>query len=764
MKQGYFDDAKREFVITDMKPRRRLNNFLWNEEMVCACDHFGSGNSWGDLKDDRRTLEAGDRNLYIKDKKTGVYYSANRNYNDLPFDVFETHVGLGYHTVVSEYQGLRTEFTILAPVEGIATLFQIKVKNIGNAEREIGTYFTILPRPSLTAHAAYGYAEKDSHLNGLIYMHKGFNVNSEYTTLFVGSEKAFDEYDTSCKTFRGEYNGFHNPIGLENASLANRGTTFEGEHIAAFGFNISLKAGEEFENTFFIAWEKDSQDILKDRNRYLGKDKFTYHLSMQKQLNETYLDTFTLNSPDNYLNSQTNIWLKRQVSLGKTWGRLYGKGYRDVMQDITAFASFDIELARKRILYALQYQYEDGNPIRMFEPNFRYPYNDGGAWITGAVLSYIYESGDLSIFEEQVTYLKGDSYESVSYADAFVSEPYTAGKRKDSVFEHVKSAIDYLLNCRGERNLVLWRGGDWNDSLNNVGVLNKGESVWLSIATVKAVNEWQEILKILNKQEEISLYEEKKQALIKAIQTYGMKNGVYKYGINDYGEDVGGEDRMFLNPQTWSVLANIGDKAEQERIMDEVESRLKCAFGYVQCAPSYTQGSDKIGRVSYFQKGLVENGAVYNHGVAFKIVADCMLGRGEHAYETFKLISCDNPNNLDSGVEPYAVSNMYIGPENEYSAGYAPMSWITGTAGWLYRSVTEFICGVKPTMNGLKIQPCMPASWDGVCVTRKYRGETYNIRYEKAEENALICDGKEVEILPLTEAGNEHIVVCKYKN
>jgi cellobiose phosphorylase len=210
------------------------------------------------------------------------------------------------------------------------------------------------------------------------------------------------------------------------------------------------------------------------------------------------------------------------------------------------------------------------------------------------------------------------------------------------------------------------------------------------------------------------------------------------------------------------VLADIGDKALLEGVMDRVEKELKCKYGYVQCYPSFTKGDDKIGRVSYFRKGLVENGAVYNHGVAFKIVADCKLGRGDNAYKSFKLISCDNPDNANSGVEPYAVSNMYIGPENEYSAGFAPMSWITGTAGWLYRCVSEFICGVKPTFEGLKIQPCMPKGWDGVKVVRKFRGETYDVTYQRTGRNRVICDGKEVDILPLSGKGSVHKVVCEY--
>ena len=138
------------------------------------------------------------------------------------------------------------------------------------------------------------------------------------------------------------------------------------------------------------------------------------------------------------------------------------------------------------------------------------------------------------------------------------------------------------------------------------------------------------------------------------------------------------------------------------------------------------------------------------------------MGRADTAYKTLKMISYDNPKNPDNGVEPYAVSNMYMGPENPYIAGYAPMSWITGTAGWLYRCITEFMCGIKPAAKGLTIKPCLPDAFDKTTVKRVFRGETYRIVFEKSDKKEVLCDGKPVEILPLTGKGSVHDVVCKF--
>lgn len=764
MKNGFFDNETREYVITDMYPRRPLMNYLWNEEMVCACDHFGNGQSWRSLGATRRQIEAGERNVYIKDKTTQKFYSANRNHRQLPFDVFETHVGLGYHTVISEYKGVQTEFSIVVPSKGTAILFRIQIKNVSAENKNLGMYFTIQPNPDLTGHTATGYADYSAELDGLVYHHDGFRAPNTYTKIFVGSNQKCVGYELSGGRFKGIYSGYHNPISLYSEKLSCKGTTFEAEYIAALQFDVALQPGEKYENTICAFAAQNENECKQYKEKYLTENCFETEKEMQQKQNAESVDVLTLHSPDAYLNSQVNFWLKRQLSLGKTWGRLYGKGFRDVMQDISAFVSFDKELARKRILYALKFQYEDGNPIRMFEPNFHYPYNDGGAWITGAILAYLQESGDLSILEETLPYLKGDSYASACLADVTVTEEYVAGERRDNVLEHVRAAIDYLLSCEGEHGLVLWRGGDWNDSMNSTGLQGKGESVWLSIATIKAVAEFQEILSLLgNADEDIKLYEQKKENLKNAVEKHGFNGKHYIYGINDQGDRIGDNDRIFLNPQTWAVLGQVGDRARLVSVMEEVEERLKCPFGYVQCNPSFIKGDPNIGRVSYFQKGLIENGAVYNHGVAFKIAADCMLGRGEQAYRSLKLISCDNVDNLESGVEPYAVSNMYIGPENPYYPGYAPMSWITGTAGWLYRCVTEFICGVKPSFYALKIKPCLPSGWSGTRVVRKFRDNIYDITFEESDEDCLICDGVEVEELPLQNKNEAYIVVCRYK-
>ncbi len=767
--KNYFDDKKREFVIRDMYPRRAWWNYFWNDQTLGNSNQFGCGRTFSNVSNQKRNVEGGERHVYLKDRRTGEYYSATRNFTKLPFDVHECHVGLGYQKIVSEYQGVRTEFTITVPQTGLAVQYQVKVSNISNEKKEIDVYFFNQPTPAISDHQAYGVADYDKGVNGLLYSYVPYNNSMPYTQLYLASEKPFYGYDVCWERFCGVYNTYAEPEGLKADTLANQGVSYGG-YIGALQYRLTLQKGETFETVIACGTAQTREECTTLAKQYANKKAFEQSLQAQKNINESYVDTFVMQSDDAYMDSQVNIWLKRQISLGKTWGRLYGKGFRDTLQDLTAFVSFDTPFARERLLYILKHTFEDGNPLRMFEPNFRYPYNDGATWIPAAVLGYINESGDLGVLEEKIPYIKGNTQENTRYVESVGYEDYTKISTTEtySVFDHLQRSMDYLYHCRGKRGLVLLLGGDWNDSLNAAGKLGKGEGVWLTIATVKAYNEFIEILKIAKKEALIPTYLARRDEMKACVMKYGFEKGRFIYCYNDYDEKIGSVEndqaKIFLNPQTWATLADIADKKTLENAMDEVEKYLACDFGYKQCYPAFTKGDDHIGRISYFLGGNVENASVYNHGVAFKAVADCLLSRGDAAYKTLKMISYDNPKNANSGVEPYAVSNMYLGPENPYLAGYAPHSWITGTAGWLYRCITEYLCGIQATYEGLKITPCLPSQWNALQVTRKFRGCSYRISFKRSGVKKILVNGKEIEgnVLPLQKGQTDCEVVVQF--
>lgn len=749
LKQGFINGGK-EFLITNMHPVRAWFNYLWSENQVSSTDQFGFGRSISGIGELRRTLlvEGENRLLYLKNRDNGLIYSPNRNYQNLNFDEYYCVVGLGYQKIVSKYEGLIVEFVITVPQNGYCELYSIKIKNENDKTFNGDLYFYLRPAVNVTDHESCGAGDWSDKINGIFYTDNHYLREHDYNCIFIKSTEKALSFDVSDENFLGVYGSRVMPEGIKNDKLSCKGTTFESNYAGVMQFALKLKAGEEKRIICSVGTVK-SIDEVADYDKFLNENYFDENVEkIKKEIGEIN-DKYICSSPDKYFDVLVNVWLKRQLSLGKTWGRVYGKGFRDVMQDVSSFVSFDKEKAASTIKLCLKHQYENGNPVRMFQPLFLHPYNDGAAWIPASVTAYVKETGDFDFLNEKVGYFNSDLSE--------------------SVIEHMRRGIRFLLDSRGEHNLVLWGGGDWNDSINNAGMKGKGESVWLSIATVKAINEYVELLIALNKTNEAELLEKEKSDLISAIKRHGYNGEYFIYGYNDNGEKVGSEQndktqaQVYLNPQTWAVLAGFLTKEQENQVLNVVEKRLKCDYGYKQCDPPYLKPDDSLGRVTYFMPGMVENASVYNHGVAFKIAADCLAERNDAAYETFKMMNYDNPKNAESGAEPYAYSNMYIGPDSKYKKGFAPMSWITGTGGWMYRNLTENILGIKAEYNGLKICPRLPSGWNKVEITRVFRGATYKISLLKRENSelngnrdcGLYFNGEKLknDVAPLLKAG-----------
>ncbi len=709
---GYFDDSKKEYIIENMYPKRPLRNYLWSEDVVLYADQFGFGDSLAGINGYRRSMDGGERLIFVKNKKTGEIYSPNRNYTELPFERHECHVGVGYHQVISSYQGLQSAFSIVVPNSGYAVQYDMAFENHTAETQELTVYFLTVPFTALTIHGAYGYADKDEKYGGLYYPHVAYDAPTEYGHLYFAAERAFDSFAVTMDDFTGRYGSLLNPKGVRSDKLCSQGSCFLSRYVAAVSYDVTLSAGASVRYSFAVGIGRSLDEAAQTACRFASSVEFDKTVQTQKSFASKAFDRYKVELPqDEYLQTLINTWLKRQVSLGKSWGRVYGKGFRDRMQDVTAFTAFDPEAAKEKILETLAHQRQNGNPIRQFEPNMWEEYNDGAVWIPDAVTAYIKESGDFSILEEEAPYLEGS---------------------KDTVFGHIVKGLEYLTSDVGERGLTLFRVGDWNDSTNGAGLLGKGESVWTSLATVRALKIFAELCQRLGKRALAAEMLQKADTMATAIEKYGLVNGHFIHGYDDWGNIVGGgeedKDSSFcINMQTWAVLANIGDKAFQINLLDQVEEKTSCTFGYKLANTAYKSPVKEVGRTSYFQPGCFENASVYVHSNMFKAVADCMLGRGDIAYQTVcKVTYRHNPN---SGVEPYAVTNMFLGPESKYRVGDAPMSWITGSAGWMYRVLTEFIIGVRADYQGLLIAPVVPKDWRSFSVKREFRGGVYTLHF-----------------------------------
>ena len=93
--------------------------------------------------------------------------------------------------------------------------------------------------------------------------------------------------------------------------------------------------------------------------------------------------------------------------------------------------------------------------------------------------------------------------------------------------------------------------------------------------------------------------------------------------------------------------------------------------------------------------------------------------------------------------------------------GEGKNSWLTGTAAWTFTAISQFILGIRPQLDGLVVDPCVPADWDGFTCTRKYRGATYEITVSNPDGvekgiRSMTANGAPVSgnMLPIAEAGS----------
>lgn len=752
MKQGFFDDASNEYVIPDGPLRRPMLNYLWNARFVCAPDNFGGGQAFTRLASGRtRWLfreRVNTRLVYLQDPATGETVCLNKPVAPADGCVRECRAGIGTQRFTAQCLGVRAEWTIAADDEETAELWRFRIETAQPGARCLRLVVCCRPDVNETPHCSYNDSRWDASLGGLLFEHRAFGEEQPYPCIYVASRPAASAWSVSEERFGADVCAAL-PAGMAADTLDCHPATYDETPAAALEFVFTVRPDAPFVLYAAAGLAASPESARRSAQSLPDAGHFERAAAAPARELARAQSVLTVQLPDETVQRLCNVWLKRQVSLGKTWARVYGKGVRDMLQDAAAFVSMGPDEAAASVLNCLAHQYAGGNTIRMFEPDLTHPYQDGPVWIPAALAAYLKETGDLSFLGTGCRWLD----------DA----------REDTVLEHMLRGLRYLLGERGTRGLVLWRGGDWNDSANAAGLLGKGESAWLTLAAVKACREALDILRRLpdRRPDDERMLEEGAREMRGSLMRFAWEGDRFLYGFTDWDEPVGSrtcaQGSFMLNPQTWAVLADILPHDEACRLLDRTRETLGCAFGLRQLAPPYTTPDDHIGRVTYFQPGCVENGSVYNHGVAFYIAAECALGRADNAWGALRAILPDNPALADSGVEPYAVTNMYIGPDNPCDAGFAPCSWITGTAGWLYRCITEQILGVAPDWDGLCVAPCLPSAWKEARAVRAFRGAVYDITVVRdGSAPGLTVDGRSVSgaVVPVYSDGGTHRVRC----
>jgi cellobiose phosphorylase len=382
---------------------------------------------------------------------------------------------------------------------------------------------------------------------------------------------------------------------------------------------------------------------------------------------------------------------------------------------------------------------------------------DNLLWLPFVVNNYLQETNDFDILE--------------------CPEPFVDDARATSVYDHCLRAINKALERFSPRGLPLIGAGDWNDGLSAVGLDMQGESVWLGHFMHRILHDFSAIAEKYGALTQAETYRARAQHLKEKINALAWDGEWYYRATKDNGEKIGSkqnaEGQIYLNAQTWAVIAGVAERERAEQVMDVVEKKLEHKAGPVLLYPAYKTPDMLIGYLSRYASGMRENGGVYTHAATWAVIAEALLGRGEEAFRIFSKINPIHRGKKPDEycAEPYVTPGNIEGPDSRFY-GRGGWTWYSGSAAWLFKVGLEWILGIHPTLEGLVIDPCIPASWQGFRARRNFRGATYQIQVKNPERinrgvKEILIDGEKYAehclatklALPVFAEGSIHEVI-----
>lgn len=691
--------------------------------------------------------------IYIKDQDTGEYWCPTCEPASARPENWESAHGMGYTRFKSERDGVSAELTYFVGSLENSLIWNLKLKNNSGKTKKVNLFAFVefgmmefMRELQWQCYNKHQVSVKYLSDSGTLIYKYGVEMQSkpdETPLVYFAADRIPDAYDGDRDEFVGCYRSESNPFAIENEGCTNS-TLFGGDPCGALQFNITLEPeGEEILNVFLGTGMSEAdveKSIENSRNPGFVENSFK---KLKDGWND-YLDKFTSSLPDKDAERMINIWnpyqahrnflFSRNISYYAT-GTFRGVGYRDTSQDILALAPFDIEASKEKIKFLLKEQYNDGHANHYFFPAEGWApvtsiHSDDHLWPILSVWSILMETGNLSFLNETVSYYDGG---------------------EGTVYEHLCKAVEFTKANLGPNGFPLMLRSDWCDQLFRVCRKGKGESIWTAMQLGVMLPALAEFARLLGKNDdEVSfneLYEQQK----KLVNSIGWDGKWFRRAIMDdgrfLGSDVHDQAKIWINAQTWSIMSGMAEGDRGYRAMDSVKEMLDTEMGIKKLHPSITTFPDPKDPLTNYNPGTEENGAIFSHTNTWAIIAECMLGRGDAAYKYYRQL-IPNIGMEKAGVwrfkaEPYVYSSNIFGPESD-KFGLANVSWLTGTATWMYIAVTQYILGIKPGWEGLIMDPCLPKDWKEIKVEREFRGCRYIIHIFNPSG---ICKGvKKIEV------------------
>lgn len=784
MNYGYFDESKKEYVITRPDTPAPWVNYLGSPEYGAIVSNNAGGYSFAKSGANGRLLryvfnqfdEPG-RYIYIRDNESKDYWSASWQPVGKDLDEYksECHHGTAYTKMMADYSDIHSEVRYYVPLNKTYEVWNLSVTNNSDKARSL----------NITGYAEFtnnsNYEQDQVNLQYSQFITKTVFVenrvrqmihanldriedgkeidNKDVVNRFIGLAGApVDSWCGDKEEFLGRYHRYGNPVGVENGKLNNHGNYNENS-CGALTTVLKLEPGETKTIAFLVGMIDN--EVAGHIVEAYADTKTVCDKELEELIDYWHgqLSHFQIKTPSDEFNTMINTWNAYNCFMTFIWSRAAsftycglrnGYGYRDTVQDIQGVIHLAPEMAVEKIRFMLSAQVDNGGGL----PLVKFTHNPGHE-DTPDDASYVQETGHPAYRADDALWLFPTVYKYVSETGnvAFIDEviPF-ANKDEGTVYEHLKRAVDFSMNHLGKHGMPAGLYADWNDCLR-LGA--DGESTFVALQFYYAMTILKEFAAYKNDEGYIKYLNESQKKLGKIIQDLCWNEDRFIRGFTGDGQVIGKRDdpeaNMWLNPQSWAVISGFASDEQADKALGMVYDRLNTEYGAILMDPPYHAHAFDGALAVIYNAGTKENAGIFSQSQGWIILAEALKGHGNRAFTYFmeNAPAAQNDRAEIRRLEPYCYGQFTEGKASP-NFGRSHVHWLTGTASTVMVGCVEGILGMRPDFYGLHIAPAIPKEWDGFEVKKDFRGKHLHIVVKNPDHvesgcNSLLVNGQPVK-------------------
>lgn len=791
---GGFTPDGHEYVVT-LEPGQTTpapwSNVIASPHIGTVVTESGSAYTWvGNAHEFRLTpwyndpiSDTSGEALYIRDEETGAFWSPT----PLPAGGRSGYVcrhGFGYSVYEHFEADIASELFTYVALDAPVKFLVIKLHNQSDRKRSLSLtgYWELVLGELRHANLMHIVTETDLH-TGALFARNAYGRECANRVVFAQVSERERSVSGDRTEFIGRNEALSSPSAMRRERLSGR-TGAGLDPCAAIQTRIELNPGQKHEVVFVFGAAGNADEARHFIRQYGGRAGALQALeAVWEHWNHT-LGAVNVDTPDVALNVLANGWLLYQTVSCRLWGRsgYYQSGgaygFRDQLQDTMALIHATPWLAREQLILHAGRQFLKGDVQHWWHPpngqGVRTHFADDYLWLPYATCRYVRTTGDTSVLDEPVHFLEGR--ELYAEEEAYYDQPQRSSESA-SLYEHCVRALKYGLKF-GAHHLPLMGCGDWNDGMNLVGKAGRGESVWLAWFLVDNLEQFAGLANDRNDPEFSELCSAQAAQLRSNIEAEAWDGGWYRRAWFDdrtpLGSATNDECQIDSISQSWSVISKGGDTRRAHQALMAVDKRLvRRDKQIIQLLdPPFDKSDLEPGYIKGYIPGVRENGGQYTHAAIWTTMAFAMLGDNERAWEFYTMLNPVNHGSTPEGIERYKVE-PYVMCADIYGVaphiGRGGWTWYTGAAGWMYRLTVETLLGLQLEGDYLRLDPCVPAAWDGYKIHYRFGNTVYHISVscggEPSEPATQVtvdgCHRPDARI-PLIDDRQEHFVEVRH--